>query len=210
MKLNPNFPHAYVNESVIIGAEVNIFPGAVVGRDLINSQSTFRHIDVGSIKSLTLCDKVIVGSNAVIYNGSFIGIGSMICDTACIRENVIVGDNSLIAMGVTINTNTHIGSGVKIMDNTHVTGNATIEDDVFIGMLVTMANDNNMGGSKQSIEEMKGPHIKKGARIGQGACLYPGVTIGENAVVGTNSVVTKDIPDNSLAIGMPARIVKTV
>jgi len=36
----------------------------------------------------------------------------------------------------------------------------------------------------------------------------PGVTIGENAIVGTGAVVTKDVPDNCMAVGVPAKVVK--
>jgi acetyltransferase-like isoleucine patch superfamily enzyme len=44
--------------------------------------------------------------------------------------------------------------------------------------------------------------------IGYGACLLRGVTIGDNAVIGTNTVVTKDIPDNAVAAGTPARVLR--
>jgi maltose O-acetyltransferase len=50
--------------------------------------------------------------------------------------------------------------------------------------------------------------IGKNVWIGGGAIILPGVTIGDNAVVGAGSVVTKNIPENSLAYGMPAKIIK--
>ena len=53
-------------------------------------------------------------------------------------------------------------------------------------------------------------HIKRNAWIGARVKILPGVTIGENAIVGTGSVVTKDIPDNCVAVGVPAKIVKEV
>jgi len=51
--------------------------------------------------------------------------------------------------------------------------------------------------------------INDGAHIGIGAIIMPGVTIGEGAVIGAGAVVTKDIPPYTLAIGIPARVVKT-
>lgn len=50
--------------------------------------------------------------------------------------------------------------------------------------------------------------IKKNARVGSHSTIMPGVTIGENAVVGAHSFVNNDIPDNSLAYGVPAKIIK--
>ncbi len=52
-------------------------------------------------------------------------------------------------------------------------------------------------------------HIKDGAHIGIGAIIMPGVTIGKGAVIGAGSVVTKDIPDYCVAVGVPAKVIKT-
>lgn len=53
-------------------------------------------------------------------------------------------------------------------------------------------------------------HIKRNAWIGARVNILPGVTIGENAIVGTGSIVTKDIPDNAVAVGNPARVIKII
>jgi acetyltransferase-like isoleucine patch superfamily enzyme len=45
--------------------------------------------------------------------------------------------------------------------------------------------------------------------IGYGACVLRGVTIGNNCVIGTSSVVTKDVPDNTVVAGLPARVIRT-
>ena len=46
--------------------------------------------------------------------------------------------------------------------------------------------------------------------IGIGSIILPGVTIGKNCIIGAGSVVTKNIPDNSVACGVPAKVIKTV
>jgi len=51
--------------------------------------------------------------------------------------------------------------------------------------------------------------IKDGAHIGIGAIIMPGVTIGEGAVIGAGAVVTNDIPPYSVAVGVPAKVIKT-
>lgn len=53
-------------------------------------------------------------------------------------------------------------------------------------------------------------NIKKGAHIGMGSIIMPGVTIGEGAIIGAGSIVTKDIPAWTIAVGNPAKVVKTL
>ena len=52
--------------------------------------------------------------------------------------------------------------------------------------------------------------IKRNAWIGIGAIICPGVTIGENAVIGAGAVVTKDVPDNAIVGGNPAKVIKYI
>lgn len=51
-------------------------------------------------------------------------------------------------------------------------------------------------------------HICKNVHIGMGSIIMPGVTIGEGAIIGAGAVVTRDVPPYSLAVGVPARVVK--
>ena len=53
-------------------------------------------------------------------------------------------------------------------------------------------------------------HICKGVHIGMGSIIMPGVTIGEGAIIGAGSLVTKDIPAWSIAVGSPAKVIKTI
>ena len=53
-------------------------------------------------------------------------------------------------------------------------------------------------------------HIGDNVHIGMNAVIMPGVTIGNNVIIGVGAIVTKDIPDNSVAVGIPARVIETV
>ncbi len=65
--------------------------------------------------------------------------------------------------------------------------------------------------SISTIDQKKGlVTLKKNARIGSHTTIMPGITIGENAVIGAHSFVNQDIPDNMMAYGVPARIIKKV
>jgi acetyltransferase-like isoleucine patch superfamily enzyme len=52
--------------------------------------------------------------------------------------------------------------------------------------------------------------IKKNARIGTHSVVMPGVTVGENSIIGAFSFVNKDVPDNVIAVGIPAKVVKKI
>ena len=64
-------------------------------------------------------------------------------------------------------------------------------------------NDKYMGATDI---EMKGPTFKEHCRVGGNATILPGVTIGRYSVVGAGSVVTKDVPENTVVLGVPATI----
>jgi acetyltransferase-like isoleucine patch superfamily enzyme len=52
--------------------------------------------------------------------------------------------------------------------------------------------------------------LREGCWIGANTVILPGVTIGKNAVVGASSVVTKSIPDYAIAVGNPARVIRSI
>ncbi|EIG6183874.1 N-acetyltransferase, partial [Escherichia coli] len=84
-----------------------------------------------------------------------------------------------------------------------------IEDNVFIGPNVTFTNDI-YPRSKKYPDYYPTIHIKKNASIGANATILPGIIIGENSIIGAGSVVTKDIPDNVIVAGNPAKIIRPV
>ncbi|WP_371198334.1 sugar O-acetyltransferase [Flavobacterium sp. MEB061] len=90
-------------------------------------------------------------------------------------------------------------------------GGITIEDNVLIAPKVSLLTE----GHPTSIEDRhslipKPILIKKNAWIGANATILPGVTIGENSVVAAGAVVSKDVPDNTIVGGIPAKILKTI
>ena len=107
----------------------------------------------------------------------------------------------------------HITFGKNIFINKETMftdlGGITIEDDVLIGPRVSLLTVNHiLDPSKRRGLTTGEIVIKKNAWIGAGATILAGVTIGENSVVAANSTVTKDVPDNVIVAGTPARIIK--
>lgn len=90
-------------------------------------------------------------------------------------------------------------------------GGITIEDHVLIGPQVKLVTENHPLDPKLRRGMLAKPIlIKKNAWIGAGAIVLPGVTIGENSVVAAGAVVSKDVPDNTVVGGIPAKILKTI
>lgn len=86
-------------------------------------------------------------------------------------------------------------------------GGLTIEDHTMISLICTIATNNHDVYDRHVIT-CKPVHIKKNVWIGVNVIILPGVTIGENAVIGAGAIVTKDIPDNAVAVGNTARVIK--
>ncbi|MCK4335613.1 MAG: acyltransferase [Candidatus Aenigmarchaeota archaeon] len=77
-----------------------------------------------------------------------------------------------------------------------------IQDDVQIGSHCSIYSFSTIDGKKGKVT------LKRKCRIGSHSLIMPGVTIGENSVIGAFSFVNKDIPDNVVALGVPAKVVK--
>ncbi len=77
-----------------------------------------------------------------------------------------------------------------------------IEDNVQIGSHCSIY-------SISTIDEITGKVVlKKNCRVGSHTTILPGVTVGKNSIIGAHSLVNKNIPDNVVAIGVPAKVVR--
>lgn len=106
---------------------------------------------------------------------------------------------------VFLGTNVFANHGLTVMS----VGTITIEDGVMIGPEAALLTVNHEPRNVRVIKTGE-IRIKKNAWIGSRVIVLPGVTIGENAIVGSGSIVTKDVPDNCVVVGNPARIVKEI
>ena len=128
-----------------------------------------------------------------------------------------IGDETKIGAFVEVQKGAKIGKRCKISSHTFICEGVTVEDNVFIGHNVTFINDTypratKFNGELQTDEDWKVEPtlVKKGASIGSGSTILSKVTIGENAIVGAGSVVTKDVPPNTIVVGTPARVLRSL
>jgi acetyltransferase-like isoleucine patch superfamily enzyme len=127
-----------------------------------------------------------------------------------------IGDETRIGSFVEIQKGAIIGDNCKISSHTFICEGVTIESGVFVGHGVTFINDRypratNVEGRLQTEADWacQKTVVKRGASIGSGATLLGGITVGEKSTVGAGSVVTKDVPQNTIVAGNPARILNT-
>jgi acetyltransferase-like isoleucine patch superfamily enzyme len=128
-----------------------------------------------------------------------------------------IGDETKIGAFVEIQKNASVGRRCKISSHTFVCEGVTIEDNVFVGHGVTFVNDSyprattpEGGLQTEANWRVEKTLVKRGASIGSGATILANLTIGENAIVGAGSVVTRDVPANTIVVGNPAKILRSI
>lgn len=100
-----------------------------------------------------------------------------------------------------------INSGCRFQDQ----GGVTIGDDCLIGHNAVFASLNHAMDPARRADMIPAPIVVgRNVWIGSNSTILSGVTIGQNAVVAAASVVTKDVPANSVVVGSPARVVRTL
>ena len=97
--------------------------------------------------------------------------------------------------------------GCKFQDQ----GGIYIGDDTLIGHNVVLATLNHAKSPMDRSTMIPAPiHIGKRVWIGSNATILPGVTIGDGAIVAAGAVVTKDVPENTIVSGIPAKAMRTI
>ena len=110
---------------------------------------------------------------------------------------------------ITVGENFYANHNLVILDG----GTVTFGDNVFIGPSCGFhtaghPTDNNM--RNKGLEYTQPIKVGHDVWIGAGVQVMPGVTIGDNVVIGGGSVVVKDIPANSIAVGNPCKVIRTI
>ena len=129
--------------------------------------------------------------------GAVVGKGVAVRDDLRVQEgfNFVIGDDVFVNAGCCFDGSATI----------------TIENRVQIAYQVTIVTGGHSIGTpdcRAGEHDARPVTIKSGAWIGARATLLPGVTVGSGAIVAAGSVVTKDVPDNTLVAGIPARVIR--
>lgn len=146
--------------------------------------------ELADCQNKNISDSTNIWQFVVVLPNAKIGINCNICSHCFIENDVTIGNN------VTIKNGVHLWEGI------------TIENNVQIGPNVTFTNDKYPRAKQPFV--LQHTVIKENASIGAAAVILGGVTIGRNALIGAGSVVTKDVPDNELWFGNPAKFIRKI
>jgi bifunctional UDP-N-acetylglucosamine pyrophosphorylase/glucosamine-1-phosphate N-acetyltransferase len=186
-----------------------IEPGVTLGQDTILWPGTYLH---GSTQIGTGC---VIGPNTIVIDtkvGDGCTLLASVLEYALLEDHVEMGPYCHLRKGAHLSTGVHMGNFGEVKNSTlgpgakmgHFSymGDATVGADVNIGAGTITCNYD--GTHKYPTE------IGEGAFIGSDTMLVAPVKVGAGAKTGAGTVVTKDIPPHSLAVGVPARVIKVL
>lgn len=156
--------------------------------------------NVDNIKELFIENKA---RNSAIDMLDTKNINARIEPGAVIRDHVTIGDNAVIMMGAVINIGSNIGSGTMI------------DMGAVLGARAHVGKNSHVGAGSVIAGVLEPPSkepvmIGDNVLIGANAVILEGVKVGNGAVIGAGSVVTKNVGENEVVVGNPAKVVKLV
>jgi acetyltransferase-like isoleucine patch superfamily enzyme len=154
---------------------------------------------------------VYKGVEASSYRDLVLGRDSVIEEGTTIMGPLELGELAVIGKRVSIEGPVTLGYGSTLREGCVAINHTTLEDWVGISSnvhFITFTHD--IGDITRRVGKIKFKPIlvRSGTWIGTQTTVLPGVTIGVGCVIGAGSLVTRDIPDNSLAVGRPAQVIR--
>lgn len=162
---------------------------------------TIHREDDNLIPLLKIYDEVIVatGNNDLreakhsILTGERIPAATVIHPTAVVSPSAVVGEGSAILAAAVLGVNASVGSGCIVNTGAIIEHDCVVEDFVNISPKAAMAGHTRIG---------------RKSFLGIGCTIIDDITVGEETIVGAGAVVIRDVPDRTVAVGVPAKTVR--
>ena len=186
----------YISKNVCIGKDPTIFPYVVINGNIAIGDNVY--IGAGA----KILGNVYIGNNVVIKENAVLGADGLSTDRdvdgqavtmpqyggLIIQDNVIIGANTTIARGAI--DNSIICQGCKIDNSVYISHNAYLGENVF------MCGESHTFGSVT---------IGKNTQVSGNAAIRNGLIVGEGCLIGAGAMVTRNVKDNTIVSGNPAR-----
>jgi acetyltransferase-like isoleucine patch superfamily enzyme len=213
-------PTALIGDGVAMGKDVVIGPRAIIydnvtlgdgcqiGADVILGEPLADiYRDAANYVNPTL----VIGANSIIRSGSIIYAGSQFGERfetghrVTIREGTVAGENLRVGTLSDIQGDCVIGDYVRFHSNVHIGQKSVVGNYVWIFPYVVLTNDPHPPSTF-----LVGVTVGDFSVIATMSVVLPGVTIGKDALIGAGSIVNRDVGDEDVVVGNPAKKVATV
>ncbi|MCZ2490070.1 acetyltransferase [Aquirufa antheringensis] len=164
--------------------------------NFLNSYKILGNYNPNHLKDLPMI--ISIGNNSIRKNISqsvYHNFGKIFHSTSCIDRLVDINIGTVVLHQAIIQRNCIIGSHCIINTNSIIDHECILEDYIHISPGATLCGNVRVG---------------EGTHIGAGATIIPNINIGKWCVIGAGTVVTKDVPDYSLVVGVPGKVVKNI
>lgn len=192
----------YIDSGAIIRDNVHVGKGSYIGSQCILGEHLGDFFEDREEKEhpLLIGERSVVRSGTIIYGNTTIGKCFQTGHRATIREGCIIGDHVRIGTLTDIQHSCKIGNYVSMHSNVFLGEETVIDDFVWIFPNVTITND-----PLPPSNVILGVHVQEYAVLAAKALILPGVSVGKNSLIGAGAVVTKDVADERIMIGNPAK-----
>lgn len=197
-------PLAKLGKNVKVGAFTIIHDNVIVGESsIIESHCIIGHpTPLSEGVPLKIGSGAHIRSHSIFYEGSQFGDQLITGHRVTVREKTFAGENLQIGTLGDIQGHCTIGNYVRFHSNVHIGQKSEIGNFVWIFPYVVLTNDPHPPSSV-----CIGPRIDDFAAIATMSTILPGIRVGRGSLVGAHSAVNRDVPDETVVAGSPARFV---
>lgn len=201
-------PSAVVSEKAVLGANVEVGPFTLIHDHVEIGAGTVigSHCELGVPSALALEPNLVIGENSLIrshsifYAGSTIGPNLVTGHRVTVRENTRAGSNFQLGTLGDVQGHCLIGDNVRTQSGVYIAQKSRIGNFVWLFPHVVLTND-----PHPPSDYTVGCEIEDFAVISANSVVLPGVRVGRGAVVGAMCLVTRDVPPETLFVGVPGR-----
>ncbi|MGM0398300.1 MAG: acyltransferase [Halobacteriota archaeon] len=166
----------------------------------VEARATVGYVHDEHAEPTIVGDGAHIRSGTIVYADVELGEDFTTGHRALVREATTVGSSTLLGTGSVLDGHVTVGSNVSIQTNVYVPTETVIGDRVFLGPSAVLTND--PYPLRQDVD-LVGPTLEDDVTVGANATVLPDLTIGEGSFVAAGAIVTKDVPPETLVVGIP-------